>query len=179
MSIINEILDLFYSNNSKNTVNLKFKGWSDDSFMPLLFKTFVLNLQPLVLEILEEVHYRRKIFRPLIYRVRFIVMVYMVLCRNENFWYGSLQENYGSLQEIQKIVVHCRNYGWVQEFWFSTGSIMIQCRNLLKILVVCRNNGLKQELWFCAGIKWYVNKEHQKTTIGLPWGLALGLKYMS
>ena len=111
MSIINEILDLFYSNNSKNTVNLKFKGWSDDSFMPLLFKTFVLNLQPLVLEILEEVHYRRKIFRPLIYRVRFIVMVYMVLCRNENFWYGSLQENYGSLQEIQKIVVHCRNFG--------------------------------------------------------------------
>ena len=79
------------------------------------------------------------------------------LRRNENFWYGSLQENYGSLQENEKCMVSCWNYGWLLELWFSTGNIMVHCRNFVKIMVICRNNGLMQESWFSAGIKSYVN----------------------
>ena len=76
----------------------------------------------------------------------------MVGCRNENFWYGSLQENYGLLQEYEKIVVRCRNYGSLQELWFAAGKTMVHCRNTLKIMAHCRNYGSQQELWLSAGI---------------------------
>ena len=85
------------------------------------------------------------------------IIVYMVLSRNEIFWYGSLQENYGSLQENELFMVSCWNYGWLLELWFSTGKIMVYCGNFVKNMVICRNNGLTQESWFSAGIKSYVN----------------------
>ena len=70
----------------------------------------------------------------------------MVGCRNENFWYGSLQGKYGSLQEYEKIVVRCRNYSSLQELWFAAGKTMVLCRKYVE------NYGPLQELWFTAGI---------------------------
>ena len=86
------------------------------------------------------------------------VMVYEVLCkntmvgcRNEIFWYGSLQENYGSLQEYEKIMVHSRNSGWLQGLgslqelsWFSAG-IFCKCWFCVGIIVWRRNCGSVQE----------------------------------
>ena len=46
----------------------------------------------------------------------------MIDCRNEFFWYGFLQEFYELLQKYERIVVHSRRYGLLQEkLWFCAG----------------------------------------------------------